>query len=53
MVDKTEKKSTGKYWMLFVLSLVFMAAMWIFIPEYSSLSLALVLTSFVKAMDII
>lgn len=47
------KKSTGKYWVLFFLSLAFMVGMYMMLPEYSSLSLAFVLTSFVKAMDII
>jgi len=47
------KKSTGKYWMLFFASLVLMVLWYIFAPTSSSLSLALVTTAFVKAMDII
>ncbi|MCM5528860.1 MAG: hypothetical protein ACO1NW_10035 [Chitinophagaceae bacterium] len=46
-----EKKSTGKYWVYFFLSLALMAGMWFLLPEYSSLSLAFVVTAFVKAMD--
>jgi len=46
-----EKKSNGKWWGLFFLSVALMVGMWIFIPTMSSLSLAFVTTSFVKAMD--
>jgi hypothetical protein len=46
------RKSTGKYWLLFFLSLAGMIAMMIFKAEFFWVVLPFVGTYFAKAMDI-
>jgi hypothetical protein len=48
-----EKKSTSTYWLLFFLSLALAVGVYLFIPALTSLTLVPILTSFVKALDII
>ena len=47
----TNTKSTGKYWVYFLISLVAMVALMIIIPEWFWVLLPMVCTYFVMAMD--
>jgi len=47
----TNTKSTGKYWVYFLISTVAMIAMMIIIPEWFWVLLPMVCTYFVMAMD--
>ncbi len=45
------KKNTGRYWLLFLVSLGIIIAMLIFTPAWFWIPLPFVLTFFVKALD--
>jgi hypothetical protein len=49
---ETAKKSTGLYWILFILSVILFFVLLEFKGELLTLSLPFVCTYFVKAMDI-
>jgi len=48
-----QTKSTGKYWLLFFVSLAGMIAMMVYKPEFFWLILPFVGTYFAKAMDLL
>lgn len=48
-----EKKSTSVYWLLFLLSLAFAVAVYLFLPSMTSLTLVPIVSFLVKALDII
>lgn len=48
-----EKKSTTVYWLLFLLSLAFAVAVYLFLPSMTSLTLVPIVSLLVKALDII
>ena len=47
----TNTKSTGKYWIYFLISTVAMIALMVIIPEWFWVLLPMVCTYFVMAMD--
>ncbi len=51
-METTTRKDTKKFWLLFFISLIGVAAVWVVIPQLITLTLPFVLTFFVKAMDI-
>ena len=52
-METQSNTSKGKYWMLFIISLVVMIALLIFIHEWSWVALPFVLTYLVYAMDVV
>jgi hypothetical protein len=48
-----EKKSTATYWLLFFLSLALAVTVYLFVPALTSMTLVPILTTLVKALDII
>lgn len=52
-MDTTEKKSTRGYWLLFFASLALAVGVYLYLPSMISLTLIPIVTSLVKALDII
>lgn len=52
-MESTTSKSTGKYWVYFLVSLVIMLAMMIWVNSWFWVALPFVMTYFVQALDII
>ncbi len=52
-METQSNTSKGKYWTLFLISLVVMIALLIFIPEWFWVALPFVLTYLVYAMDVV
>jgi hypothetical protein len=48
-----EKKSSSSYWLYFLLSLALGVGVYLFLPALTSLTLVPILTTLVKALDII
>jgi hypothetical protein len=46
------RKSTGKYWVLFLLSCVAAVGVYMFVPAVTSLMLVPIVTFFAKALDL-
>lgn len=51
MAAETTKKSLGKYWLYFFISLIACIALLVFLPEWSWLAFPFVLTFLVMAFD--
>lgn len=49
---ETTKKSTGKYWVMFVLSVAAFFAVYVVAGGYCSMVLPFVVTSFAAALDL-
>jgi hypothetical protein len=52
-ISKMEKKSSSSYWLYFLLSLALGVGVYLFLPALTSLTLVPILTTLVKALDII